>query len=66
MDDCNCDSDEWNDMEADADSLRNTYNVEIDDAGVAVTGISEWIFSFLHLIGAKYSIIWILFPVFNF
>ena len=35
------DSSLWNDMEADASSLRNTYQVDVDDAGVALTGVSE-------------------------
>ncbi|XP_076469235.1 tudor and KH domain-containing protein homolog [Babylonia areolata] len=29
----------WQDMERDARSLRNTYRVDVDDAGVAMTGV---------------------------
>lgn len=36
------DSSLWNDMEIDANSLRNTYQVDVDDAGVALTGVSEY------------------------
>ena len=36
------DVESWNDMERDAHSLRNTYQVDVDDAGVALTGVSEY------------------------
>ncbi|XP_070191682.1 uncharacterized protein [Littorina saxatilis] len=31
----------WNDMEVDARSLRNTYQVDVGDAGVALTGVKS-------------------------
>ena len=31
----------WNPMEEDYKSLRNAYDVDIDDAGVALTGYRE-------------------------
>lgn len=40
------DDDLWDGMKEDANSLRNTYNVDVTDVGVALTGISKYNFSF--------------------
>lgn len=36
------DLDTWNPMDAEYNSLRNSYNVDVDDAGVALTGYSKY------------------------
>ena len=33
--------DSWNPMEEDFYSIRNSYNIDVDDAGVATTGYSK-------------------------
>ena len=35
----------FNPMEEDYFSERNSYNIDVDDAGVATTGYSKWTFS---------------------
>jgi hypothetical protein len=36
----------WNPMEEDFFSKRNSYNIDIDDAGVATTGYSKSVYIF--------------------